>query len=62
MIRSPQVIQAKEVLQFTSVLVPVDIATANAPPKYVALDNQCRNYVSEEGLPEYEMGSNIKSV
>lgn len=58
MIRYPQVIQAEEVLQFTSVLVPVDIATANAPPKYIALDSQRRQYVSEEGLPEYEMEGN----
>lgn len=57
MIRYPHVIQAEEVLQFTSVLVPVDIATANAPPKYMALDSQCRHYVPEEGLPEYETGS-----
>lgn len=51
-------IRTKGVLQFTSVLVPVDIATANAPPKYVALDSQRRQYVSEEGLPEYEMERN----
>lgn len=58
MTRSPQMIRAKGVLQFTSVLVPVDIATANAPPKYAALDSQRRHYVSEEGLPEYEMERN----
>lgn len=58
MICYPQVIQAEEVLQFTSVLVPVDIATANAPPKYIALDSQRRQYVPEEGLPEYEMEGN----
>lgn len=60
MTHSSQMIRAKGVLQFTSVLVPVDIATANAPPKYVALDNQHRHYVPEEGLPEYEMGRNLE--
>lgn len=55
MTHSSQMIRAKGVLQFTSVLVPVDIATANAPPKYMALDSHRRHFVPEEGLPEYEM-------
>lgn len=55
MTHPPQMIRTKGVLQFTSVLVPVDIATANAPPKYMALDSHRRHFVPEEGLPEYEM-------
>ncbi|KAG6355207.1 hypothetical protein INS49_004288 [Diaporthe citri] len=44
-----------EIFEFTSVLVPVDVATPGAPPKYEALDIRCRHHLPEEGLPEYRM-------
>lgn len=41
--------------KFTSVLVPVDIATANAPPKYRTVDGEGRRRILEGDLPEYEV-------
>jgi hypothetical protein len=52
----PTYAENKMLKQFTSVLIPVDVATAHAPPKYETIASQNRRHMPEDGLPEYRVG------